>query len=88
MSYSNESMDMIISTFQECGIVTREDCKSLDSRPFAREIVDEMKRRGYSNVDYAEESIEGYNDYTGVLYDTEQYDSVSAKEYLKKYILK
>ena len=87
MTYSDETMAIIISVFLTNGIVTRDDYPGLDSRPFARGLVNEMEKRGYTEVGYVEEHLEGFYDYTGALYDTEHYNVISAREYLKKYIL-
>lgn len=83
-------IEFVLNILDERGIVTREDCFSLDSRPFIRNLVKEMNKRGYSNVECIETNIsENDNiDYTGAIYDTEQYNMFEARDYLRRYILK
>ena len=76
-----------ISAYEIYGIVTRNDCASIDSRPLAKEIFEEMQKRGYLEVDLSEGHLKGYSDYSQVIFNPERYDYEQAIEYLVKNVL-
>ena len=43
---NKKDIDFVINVYERKSIVTRDDCLSLDSRPYAREMCEELKRRG------------------------------------------
>ncbi len=69
------------------GIVTRNEVKCLDMRPFGRQIASEIRKRGYESSCYLDPFLEGYSDYTGVLFDLKRYSIDDAINYLKENIL-
>lgn len=87
MEYTDDVMEIIINAYLEKGIVTRNEYPGIDSRPFGRGLEAEMRRRGYDNVDYVEEEVGNYYDYSGALYNESLYDMYSAKEYLRTHVL-
>lgn len=88
MTYCEEILKEISSLLQKKGIVTRNECPSIDSRPFGRGLVSELEKRGIVNIDYIEENINNYSDYSGALFDTNRFNHTSAAEYLRKKVLK
>ena len=85
MNYNDDIIFKITNSLQKQGIATRNECPSIDSRPFGRGLVEEMKKRGVDYVEYVEENLNNYQDYSGTLFDSRQFDFNSAKEYLRKW---
>ncbi|MBU3101707.1 MULTISPECIES: hypothetical protein [Clostridium] len=69
------------------GIVTRKDVRSLDVRTIARRFEDEFKKLGYTEVMLAEIALSGYRDYSGVLYNSNEYTYNEVKDYMIKNVL-
>lgn len=88
MTYNPSEIKIIINELKQNGIVTRNECVSLDCRSFGRGVIDELKKYGVVNADYVEASLETFRDYSGVVYDTNRYTMDEAIDYLKKYVLK
>lgn len=87
MNYSKEILEEIITMIQEKGIVTRNECPSIDLRTFGRGLVSELEKRGIENIDYIEENVNNYSDYSGALFDTKEFNYASAAKYLRKNVL-
>ncbi|MCQ5143402.1 hypothetical protein [Enterocloster bolteae] len=86
--YTEEAMEIIIRVYQINSIVTRDDYRGLDSRHYGRGLENEMSKRGYPEADYAEEYLDDYSDYSGVLYNKDVYTREQALQYLRDNVLK
>lgn len=87
MNFNDDIITLIVETVNKEGIVTRNECSSLDSRPFGSNLVEELHYKGYLNIQYVEENINNYSDYTGAVFDINKYDENTAREYLRKKVL-
>ena len=88
MIYSKEILDEIADLYKTNGIVTRNECLSIDGRPFGRGLESEMKKLGYNDAEYTEANLDGFKDYSGVLYNSKIYSITEAQKYLIKNVLK
>ena len=88
IKYDDEMINEIIKLLETNGIITRLDCASIDLRPFGKGLVSELEKRGVENAGYTEGALDGHVDYSGVLFDTDLYTELEAKEYLIKNVLK
>lgn len=82
-----DQMNAVIDAYMTKGIVTRNECSNMDSRPLAEEIYDKLKELG-CKVSSVEANINNYADYTRAVYDPDKFDYKEAIEYLKKNVLK
>lgn len=87
MTYNQSEIIIIINELKQNGIVTRNECPSLDSRSFGRGIVDELKKHVVVNANYTEASLKNFYDYSGVVYDPNRYTTEEATDYLIKNVL-
>lgn len=82
MNYTEEQMEIIIKAYAENGIATRKDYVGLDTRPYADEVFRELQRRGYSEAAMCEPHLDGYIDYSRVIFNTDVYSYKEADEYM------
>lgn len=87
MSYTEEQMEVIIKAYVQNGIVTRKDYFGLDLRPYADEVFEELQKRGYSEAAMCEPHLEGYVDYSRVIFNSDVYSYKEAEEYMVKNVL-
>lgn len=88
MVYSKSDIEKIISAYEDKGYVTRDDVCGLDSRPYGRGLVTEMEKNGYTNAAYTESHLDGYCDYSGILFNSDIYDYNEADHIMKTKILR
>ncbi len=87
MKYDEGDMMIIIKAYEDQGIVTRQDFKSLDVRTYARGLASEMEKRGYREARYEEVGNKNYSDFSGVLYNLDKYTPQEARQYLIENVL-
>lgn len=88
MRYTEEAIKTIITSYIEKGIVTRDDCDGLDSRPYADEVFEELKIRGYSEALMSEPHLDDYSDYSRVIFNPNIYDYERVNNYMIQNVLK
>lgn len=86
--FTEKDIETVILAYEKNGIVTRNDCKNIDSRVLSDEIYEELSKRGYSSIGMIEEHLDGFTDYSRAIYDTNRMDFHEANKYLKQYVLK
>ncbi len=82
-------IEKAIKTYEENGIVTKQEVKSLISLGISRKIYKAFMDNGYNSgeVFLEEISLENHYDYSCVIYDINRYSPEEAKEYMLKYVL-
>lgn len=85
--FTEEDIVNVISVYEECGIVTRNDCANIDSRPLSQEIFDEIQKRGHEEALMIEAHLEGYMDYSRAIFNPDEFKPQEAKTYLIKNVL-
>lgn len=84
---TEREMKKVIEAYETRGIVTRNECRSIDSRALSKEILKEMHNRGYSEAKKEEANLEGYVDYSNIIYNSDVIEFQEAKDYLIKHVL-
>lgn len=73
--------------YLEKGIVTRNDLSSLDMRSFGRLLKGEMEKRGYHEAMYLKFALEEHINYSGILFNSEEYSADEAERYMMNFVL-
>lgn len=84
---TEEQIQIILSAYEQNGIVTRNDYVGLNTRPRAKEVYEELQRRGYREALLIEPHLENYRDYSGVIFNSDLYDYKEVEKYTIKNIL-
>lgn len=85
--FTEEQIRIIISAYEQNGMVTRNDYVGLDTRPRAKEVYTELKKRGYSEVAITEPHLENYVDYSSVVFNSKLYSYKEVEEYMIQNVL-
>lgn len=85
--YTKKDIENVIDAYEQCGIVTRKECKNLDSRPLSQEIYNELLSRGYEEAQLAEIHLENFYDYSRVIYNSDRIDIKEVEKYMIKNVL-
>ena len=83
---NKKDIDIVVSVYEQKGIVTRDDCPGLDSRPYAIEMYEELNRR-YESVSIIESHLPGYIDYSSAIFNPQRFTPTEADNYMIKYVL-
>lgn len=86
--FTKADMRKVVSAYESNGIVTRNDFFKIDSRPLAKEVLDELRRIGYTEAMITETSTKGRTDYSSAIYNPEHFEPKEADEYLIQNVLK
>lgn len=84
---SEEQMQIIIKAYEQNGIVTKKDYIGMNTRPRAKEVYDELEKRGYLEALLIEPHLENYLDYSGVVFNSDLYDIKEVEKYTIENIL-
>jgi hypothetical protein len=79
---NKNDVDFVINVYEQKNIVTRDDCLNLDSRPYAREMCEELHRRGYEEASIIESHLPGYFDYSSAIFNTNELTYYEADKYM------
>ncbi len=85
--FTEEQIQIIISAYEQNGIVTRNDYIGMNTRPRAKEVCQELQKRGYLEAFLFEPHLENYIDYSGVIFNSELYDYKEVEKYMIQNIL-
>ncbi len=85
--FTEEDIKNAIVAYEDRGIVTRDECKNLDVRPFDKEIFYELRSRGYQEALMTEAHLTGFRDYSSAIFNPQRFTPKEADNYLIKYVL-
>lgn len=77
-----KDVDFVINVYEQKNIVTRDEWLSLDSRPYAREMREELNRRGYKEASIIESHLPGYSDYSSAIFNSSEFDYKEVNKYM------
>lgn len=82
-----KDIDFVINVYKRKSIVTRDDCLNLDSRPYAREMCEELKRRGHEEASIIESHLPRYSDYSNAIFNSSEFNFYEVDEYMINNVL-
>ena len=82
-----KDIDFVINVYERKSIVTRDDCLNLDSRPYAREMCEELKRRGHEEASIIESHLPRYSDYSTSIFNSSEFNFYEVDEYMINNVL-
>lgn len=85
--FNQEEIDRVIEIYDEKGIVTRNECLSIDSRTFGRHLQCRFEDLGYETALYTEIHTVNWRDYSGVLFDTNRITLKEVEKYMFEKVL-
>ena len=83
---NKKDIDIVVSVYEQKGIVTRDDCPGLDSRPYASEMYKELDRR-YESVSIIESHLPGYIDYSSAIFNLREFTFDEVNKYMIENVL-
>lgn len=83
---NKKDIDIVVSVYEQKGIVTRDDCPSLDSRPYAIEMYKELNGR-YESVSIIESHLPGYIDYSSAIFNLREFTFDEVNKYMIENVL-
>lgn len=84
---NEKDIDFVIKAYEQKNIVTREDLLSLDSRPYAKEMCNELNKRGYEEASMIESHLSGNFDYSSAIFNSSKFTYKEVDEYMLENIL-
>ncbi|ARC84565.1 hypothetical protein U732_2961 [Clostridium argentinense CDC 2741] len=85
-SFRNE-VEKTIKAYEKNGIVTRHDVATMDSHFGARRLYDALLEYGYDKAIIQEVFLPNRLDYSGVIFNIEEYSYEKTEEYMFNYVL-
>lgn len=79
---NKKDVDFVISVYEQKNIVTRDDFLNLDSRSYAREMREELQRRGYKKASIMESHLPGYSDYSSAIFNSNEFTYFEVDKYM------
>ena len=89
-----KDIDFVINVYERkssVGVILAKalgyDCLNLDSRPYAREMCEELKRRGHEEASIIESHLPRYSDYSNAIFNSSEFNFYEVDEYMINNVL-